>query len=596
MHTFHIPVLGVGFSVDAPLKVARYGIASVMSLVDDSLMEKLRQFYLNKFNKEYIPIHSKENDSRAKRITAYLNMVNQFVKEQFESLRNSTFETGSEIIKYLEMLPDKSLIKIKYKNYLKNSDPSNSSCLANFIRQNITPGSLDVNIMTKVDRANYDIEGKILSAEYNDAHAALRGFALSDLESSIVFSAGINPKLYSYLATFPDFYPGENNEFKKKIIIKVSDFRSADIQSKFLAKKGLWVSEFRIESGLNCGGHAFASDGLLLGPILEEFKMKRENLQTSLRGLCMKVFAEKNIKIDPEELNIRITVQGGVGEASEHEFLMRNYNVDSIGWGSPFLLVPEVMNVDTETLDKLSIADEDDFYLSYVSPLGVPFNNLKGSEKDLEKMNRIDNNKPGSPCVRKFLESNTEFSEKPICTAAISYIKQKISDLKKNSISEIDYNKEVAKTVDKVCLCEGLIASALIVNKIESFKQSMKVAVCPGPNLAYFNKIVTLKEMVEHIYGKVNIITHTNRMNMFMKELSLNIDFYKKKIEDSIEPWSVNTSKMLETFRNNLLDGISYYKKLIPDIIEESAEVRTKIKNDLQALEEKLLSSVLIPG
>jgi len=69
---------------------------------------------------------------------------------------------------------------------------------------------------------------------------------------------------------------------KKKIILKVSDFRSAIIQGNFFAKKGLWVSEYRIESGLNCGGHAFATDGFLLGPILEEFKQKRNNLYIRL--------------------------------------------------------------------------------------------------------------------------------------------------------------------------------------------------------------------------------------------------------------------------------------------------------------------------
>ena len=57
-HKFHIPVLGVGFSVDAPLKAAKYGISSVISLVDDTLMEKLRMHYLVKNNKKYIPINA----------------------------------------------------------------------------------------------------------------------------------------------------------------------------------------------------------------------------------------------------------------------------------------------------------------------------------------------------------------------------------------------------------------------------------------------------------------------------------------------------------------------------------------------------------
>jgi hypothetical protein len=80
------------------------------------------------------------------------------------------------------------------------------------------------------------------------------------------------------MENFDDFYPNENGEIKKKIILKVSDYSSALIQGKFLAKKGIWISEYRIESGLNCGGHAFATDGYLMGPILEEFKTNRQSL------------------------------------------------------------------------------------------------------------------------------------------------------------------------------------------------------------------------------------------------------------------------------------------------------------------------------
>ena len=93
------------------------------------------------------------------------------------------------------------------------------------------------------------------------------------MNSSVVLSAGINPKLYSYFENFKDFFPDNNNFLKKKIILKISDYRSAIVQGKIFAKKGLWVSEYRLESGLNCGGHAFATDGFLMGPILEELKI-----------------------------------------------------------------------------------------------------------------------------------------------------------------------------------------------------------------------------------------------------------------------------------------------------------------------------------
>ena len=49
-HTFHIPVLGLAYSVDTPIKVARYGISSVVSIVDDILIERMRQLYTEKNN------------------------------------------------------------------------------------------------------------------------------------------------------------------------------------------------------------------------------------------------------------------------------------------------------------------------------------------------------------------------------------------------------------------------------------------------------------------------------------------------------------------------------------------------------------------
>ncbi len=587
-HKFHIPVLGVAFSVDAPLKVAKYGISSVMSLVDDTLVERLRQHYLEKLGRPYVKIDDSDQ-ARSLRITAYLNMVKQLVEEQFEELKNSPFEIGSGITKYFEMLPDSSELKIKYYEMLNSENERAQINLQNELRNNIYPGSIDVNIMTKVDKANYNSEGTQLSHEFNDAHAALRGFAMSDLESSIIFSAGMNPKLYGYIETFKDFYPNEKSSFKKKIVIKVSDYRSALIQGKFLAKKGLWVSEYRIESGLNCGGHAFATDGLLLGPILEEFKNKKDELLNTLKEIYLPALIKKEITADAEKLNYDVTVQGGVGTSSEQEFLLRYYGVKSVGWGSPFLLVPEVMNVDDYTLHKLAAAGEEDLYLSDISPLGIPFNSLRGNSKDIEKMERIENGKPGSPCPKKFLVSNKDYSDKPQCTASITYINKKIAELKENYTNEDEYKKEYDKVVNKVCLCEGLTVPALIVNNIPSPKQSRAVSVCPGPNLAYYSKISTLHEMVDHIYGRIDLITHPSRPNMFVKELGLYIDYLTKRIDDQGENISDQKAEYFSLFTTNLLEGINYYKNMIDEIIEEPEIVREKMLESFEMMEEKLM-------
>lgn len=84
------------------------------------------------------------------------------------------------------------------------------------LRQMVTAGSIDVNIMTKLDREHY-IGERLLPYEFRDAAAALRGYANSNLYSTMVFSAGFNPNLYGYLTKFSDFFPDKNFNLKKKI-------------------------------------------------------------------------------------------------------------------------------------------------------------------------------------------------------------------------------------------------------------------------------------------------------------------------------------------------------------------------------------------
>src|SRR5471030_1719321 len=103
-HTFHIPVLGLGYSIDTPLKVARYGISSVISIVDDELIERMREYHAKKNNLPFAHIAKHANDSRAKRITAYLDMVDELVNQQFEELKKQAFVAGNDICRYFELL------------------------------------------------------------------------------------------------------------------------------------------------------------------------------------------------------------------------------------------------------------------------------------------------------------------------------------------------------------------------------------------------------------------------------------------------------------------------------------------------------------
>ncbi len=566
MHSFHIPVMGLAFTIDSPIKVAQYGISSVIALGDDDLMENMRAFYSNLFDKPYQAISQKVKDYRAFRITEYLNLVQTIVNEKFEKYKQELVASKAALEKYIQMLPQKSDLQ-KNLQYFLDGGAILKEALKKFIEKNIILGDIDVNIMTKVDKDNY-IGNEKLPVEYNDAHAALRGFANSHLRSSVVLSAGMNPRLYSYFEQFEDFFPGENNTLKKKIVLKVSDFRSAIIQGNYLAKKGLWVSEYRIESGLNCGGHAFATDGFLMGPILQEFKEKRDFLIASTQELLTKALAAKNLPIPQNPLPTRITAQGGIGTAEEHDFLLEHYALDSVGWGSPFLLVPEATTVDSDTRKLIAKAKESDFYLSNISPLGVPFNSIRGVSNDYWKQKRIDENKAGSSCPKKYLAFNHTYDTKGLCTASKKYQDIVLAELneKKEQITNEEYQHQHKKITEKACLCVGLANTSYIEKSLPMKGQQQGVLICPGPNMAYFDKEVSLVQMIQHIYGNESIMSHKERPHFFVKELKMYIDYLKNQIGAAVDFVTAAQTKKWNAFKRNLLDGIDYYQSMFDTI------------------------------
>lgn len=578
VHTFHIPVMGLGYTIDSPIRVAQYGISSVMSIIDDELIEKMNAFYSAKFNIPYQEISKKIEDYRAKRVTSYLNLVDKIVKQKFQDFKNELVESKETLSNYIDMLPNSSEIKLSLKSVLNEGKES----VINYIENQLHPGEIDVNIMTKVDKDNFDKDEQ-LPSEYNDAHASLRGFANSNLTSSVVLSAGMNPRLYSYFENFDVFYPNENNELNKKIILKVSDFRSAMIQGNFLAKKGLWVSEYRIESGLNCGGHAFATEGFLIGPILKEFKEKKEQLIASAHELMVKALVQKGKQVPENPLALKITVQGGVGTAQEHEFLLDYYNVDSVGWGSPFLLCPEATSVDNETRELLTKAKENDFYLSHISPLGIPFNAVKGTTNEALKQKRISENKAGSSCPKKYLALSKEFGPEGICTASKKYqdAKLEVLETQKGNLSPEIFENAKTKITEKSCLCVGLANASYLENDIEIKGQDQGVVICPGPNLAYFDKEVSLSEMVQHIYGNSSVLNNENRPHVFINELKMYVDYLKNEIATVSEEITTGQLKKWSAFKANLFDGIAYYQ----DLFSEKMNVYTEMKSSLHLLQ-----------
>ncbi|MBN2731726.1 MAG: hypothetical protein JXR26_04765 [Balneolaceae bacterium] len=555
-HSFSIPVMGTGHSIDSPIRVGPYGINSVISVVDDLLVEKIRKYYCKLYDLECSTIGRTSEDGRARRITAYLDTVNKIVEKKFSAIKNQPFFEKNDKAKYFEMLPDGSVMKEKYNQLLNTEKGSLRDRLSYELSRMMKSGSIDVNIMAKVDKLNYTKGGAPMSKEFSDASAALRGYAKSKAPSSLILSAGFNPRLYNYITEFKDFYRDAAGEIKKKIILKVSDFRSALIQGKYLAKKGLEVFEYRIESGLNCGGHAFPSDGHLMPSLLREFREQRDQLTKAVQPL-IETYYEENATGFSDDWRItepRLTVQGGIGVSGEADRLLNSFAMDATGWGSPFLLVPEATTVDKPTRQVLENAGEKELYLSGVSPLGVPFNNVRDTGSEQWHQERIEKDKPGSPCPKGFLKSNTEFTDQPICTASTQYQLLKLNQIAQSEMAENEKEEQRENVLGKACLCDHLGNGALINLGILAERRAPQ-AICPGPNIAYYDGEYTLREMVDHIYGHSKSLADQDRPHMFAKEITLYVN-YVDELAEQLDGKS--GLKKLQKFQNNLNKGMAY--------------------------------------
>ena len=75
------------------------------ALVDDHLVETIREYYCRQLDEEYIAIARNEPQARPRRITSYLNLLHRNVQQQIDALKSEPFAEGSDILRYFELLP-----------------------------------------------------------------------------------------------------------------------------------------------------------------------------------------------------------------------------------------------------------------------------------------------------------------------------------------------------------------------------------------------------------------------------------------------------------------------------------------------------------
>lgn len=593
-HRFHIPVMGSGHSIDTPIRVGRWGISTVVSMVDDLVCEQVHKLYCERKGLPFQAVDPADPKARAIRFRKYLDFLADELELQMVALRAQDFSEGSDKTRYFAMLPDSSPLKVRWKAMLKLQGAAREAEEV-ALTALVEPGSLDANIMTKLDRRPVAKDGSLADARLSDAKLALEGFATSKARGNMVFSAGINPTLYGTIEEFPDFYRQGDAEAKKGVIIKVSDYRSAMTQGRFLAKKGVEIREFRIESGLNCGGHAFASDGELLGPIVDEFRRERPRLRDEFIKPVRAYYEKKGLAWSDaaESHEPAITVQGGIGNWGESRRMLEEFGMDSVGWGSPFLLVPEATPIDDTTRAILAAARREDLYLSPASPLGVPFNNVRGSTAQQELRRKFAERKAGSACPKGFLVSNTEFTEKPICTASREYVEKKIAQVG-------GYDTEAARdqVAVKECICHQLGNGALEFIRKETAAlrgetielRKLPVSICPGPNIAWFDRFYTLQEMVDHIYGRIPSLVPDDRPHMFSTELGMYLDHFETLRADA-HPENPKQVETFNRFKTNLAASLSWYREWLPGRVAFAGENLSELAEAVETAEMKIFAN-----
>jgi hypothetical protein len=97
--------------------------------------------------------------------------------------------------------------------------------------------------------------------------------------------------------------------------------------------------------------------------------------------------------------------------------------------------------------------------------------------------------------------------------------------------------------------------------------------------------------MVDHIYGRTNVIERTDRPNLFIKEMGMYIEYLGTKIEETLKPISDKQKKSFETFQDNLNKGIEYYKELFQKYktqLEDSTS-KNNLMQDLENMKLELL-------
>jgi len=93
---------------------------------------------------------------------------------------------------------------------------------------------------------------------------------------------------------------------------------------------------------------------------------------------------------------------------------------------------------------------------------------------------------------------------------------------------------------------------------------------------------------VQHIYGNASVLRVSDRPNLFVKELKMYIDYLINEIKEGTSEVTAAQIKKLQSFKNNLIEGIAYYETLFSSINFFESSVN-EIQKQLNSYKAKLI-------
>ena len=171
--------------------------------------------------------------------------------------------------------------------------------------------------------------------------------------------------------------------------------------------------------------------------------------------------------------------------------------------------------------------------------------------------------------------------------ASRAYQKRRLAELQIEGRSHEDATRIAERVTRKACICHDLGGG---VTKSMGIDNKATPAVCPGPGILSFKREATLEEMLDHIYGRGDLLA-TDRPSVFITELRLYIDHLAEEVAAQETGEAIRKNGQLARFRANLLQAIEYYRALARSAVKHE---RTRFLRDLADLEARL-DSIELP-